>query len=168
MHRYVPTQETVRAKRLAFWLFTLSLIVFGLSAWEGLPFRFAVQLLSVVLLTAAIMLCVRYLFRGYCYMIENHDGSIDFDAYELSRAGSVLVCRFAMSSLRSVTPIAEFQRAKQQRIYNYCIDIKPKNAYILEFDNEVAEGTVLLMIQCEGAFLELLCGNPWKTPECSG
>ncbi len=162
MYRYIPKGGSVRAKRLACFLFCLSLVIFALSAIPTLPYRFVAQGLSFVLITAAIMIAVRYLFRSYCYMIEQNDAGVDFDVYELSRSGSVLVCRLGMASLESVTPLAEFSRQKKQKIYNYCTDLKPQNAYILEFDNEIAEGTVLVMIECEGDFLRHLTENPWK------
>lgn len=162
MYRYIPKQEKTRAKRLACFLFAVSLLVFALSGIRDLPYRFAAQGVSFALITAAIMVAVRYLFRSYCYMIQENDGSVDLDVYELSRSGSVLVCRLSMASLKSITPLSAFKRSKGQRLYNYCADIKPKNAQVLEFENEGSEGSVVVMLGCDGEFLKLLEENPWK------
>ena len=169
MFQYIPSRQTNRAKRTATILFVVSLVIFALSAYKGLPYRFAVQGASFAVMTAAIMICVRYLFRCYCYRIEKDDEGWDFNVYELSRSGSLLVCRLSTASLVSVTPwdtykkMPKSQNTRQPKIYNYCVDIAPKDSYLLEFDGRDCPDSktpVRIRIQADDEFLNAIRNAP--------
>lgn len=162
--QYIPAAQTNKAKRIATGVFAASLVVFALSSWKGIPFRFAFQLVSCAMMTVAILVCVRYLFKSYGYRIEPSEQGYDFVVLEITRHGSCAVCRLGMEALLSVEPwtpeLAKQKKAqKSLKIYNYCVDIAPSNAYLLSFSDSIYatdENPICLKLQCDDAFKSAL------------
>ncbi len=160
MNQYIPSPDTRRARRIATALFVASMLLFAVSGIRTLPYRSVPQLLSFALLTAAILVCVRYLFRGYCYRVTESEDGPELAVLEQSRKGSVVVCRLSMAALLAVEPwtpeLAKQKRAqKNLKIYNYCVDIQPTNAYLLSFADSTyspSDTPICLTIQCDDAF----------------
>ena len=164
MNQYIPSQNNHRAKKTATAFFAASLLLFGASGFKAISYRSAFQLVSFSLMTVAILLCVRFLFRSYCYRLEPCDGGVDFVVLELSRRGADTVCRLSMSALLSVEPatrenLAEKKKNRGIKIYNYCVDIAPDDALLLCFaDSTYAPSgiPICIKIQADKAFGDTL------------
>ena len=166
MNQYIPTPQNQRAKRIATALFSASMLLFALSGIRALPYRSVPQLLSFALLTAAIAVCVRYLYRGYCYRIEASEDGAELVVLELSKRGSTAVCRLSMTALLTIEPRTRERSPKKRppknlKIYNYCIDVNPTDAYLLTFADSTyspSETPICILIQCNDEFRALLEG----------
>ena len=160
MKQYIPSPKNQRAKRIATALFAASLVLFAVSGIRALPYRSVVQLLSFALMTAAISVCARYLFRSYCYRIEPCADGFEFVVLERSKRGETTVCRLSMAALLSVEPwprekSKEKRAQKNIKIYNYCVDVAPTDAYLLSFSDSTyspSETPVCIKIQCDDDF----------------
>jgi hypothetical protein len=170
MKQYIPSPKNQRAKRIATALFVTSLLLFAVSGIRALPYRSVVQLFSFALMTAAIMVCVRYLFRSYTYRIEPCEDGFEFVVLESSRRGRAgditTVCRLSMAALLSVEPWTD-ELAKEKRpqknlkIYNYCVDVAPTDVYLLSFSDSTyapSDTPICLKIQCDSEFKTTLEG----------
>ena len=166
MNQYIPTPQNQRAKRIATALFAAAMLLFALSGIRALPYRSVPQLLSFALLTAAIAVCVRYLYRGYCYRIDASEDGPELVVLEISKRGSTAVCRLSMAALLALEPwsrkLAEKKRTpKNLKIYNYCVDVNPTDAYLLTFADSTyspSETPICIIIQCNDEFRALLEG----------
>ena len=166
MNQYIPSQKNHRAKKTATAFFAASLLLFGVSGFKVIPYRSVLQLVSFSLMTVAILLCVRYLFRSYCYRIEPCDDGVDFVVLELSRRGADTVCRLSMSALLSADPatreiLAEKKKDRRIKIYNYCVDITPEDALLLCFNDSTYAPSgipICIKIQADKAFEQTLRG----------
>ena len=166
MKQYIPTPQTGRAKKIATTLFAISMFLFAVSGIRALPYRSVLQLFSFALITAAIMVCVRYLFRSYCYRIEACEDGYEFVILELSKRGTTTVCRLSMAALLAVErwtdELSKQKRAQKNiRIYNYCVDVSPSEALLLSFADSTysPSGTpICLKIQTDSTFQSALEG----------
>ncbi len=166
MKQYIPAAKNNRAKKTATAIFAASVVLFALSGWKGLPYRFTVQLVSFALMTAAIMVCVRYLFRSYCYRVEACDDGYEFVVLELSKSGAQTVCRLSMAALLSVERLtkelaAEKKAQRGLKIYNYCVDIAPADPLLLTFADSTyspSDTPICLKIQSDADFESVLSG----------
>ena len=166
MNQYIPSQKNHRAKKTATAFFAASMLLFAVSGIRALPYRSMLQLLSFSLMTVAILVCVRYLFRSYCYKLEPSADGIDFVVLELSRRGADTVCRLSVEALLSVEPatrenLAEKKKDKNVKIYNYCVDIAPDDAFLLCFADSTyapSDTPICIKIQCDKAFEDTLRG----------
>ncbi len=164
MNQYIPSQKNHRAKKTATAFFAASLLLFAVSGVRALPYRSAVQLVSFSLMTVAILVCVRYLFRSYCYKLEPSADGMEFVVLELSKRGADVVCRLSLSALFSVEPatreaLAEKRKDKNIKIYNYCVDIAPDDAFLLNFHDSTyapSNTPICIKIQCDKAFEDTL------------
>ena len=75
MYEFAPKPKKIREK---LWMsICLFFGVLSYSFGQILPYPMACQLLSVILLTAAVLITVRYLLRDYIYRVEtNADGEV--------------------------------------------------------------------------------------------
>ena len=160
MNQYIPSQQNHRAKKTATAFFFCSLVLFLVSGIQIVPYRSVIQLISFSLMTVAILICVRFLFRSYCYRLESGEQGVDFVVLELSKRGAVTVCRLSSNALLSVERLthelaAEKKKTKGIKIYNYCVDIAPNNALLLCFSDSTyspSDTPVCLKIQSDEAF----------------
>ena len=164
MKQYIPAAKTNRAKKMATAIFAASLVLFAVSGIKVIPYRSILQLFSFALMTAAIMVCVRYLFRSYCYRVEESDDGYDFLVLELSKSGAQTVCRLSMDALLAVEPLtrelaAEKKAQKHLKIYNYCVDIAPKDVLLLTCADSAympGDDPICLKIQSDADFQAFL------------
>ena len=135
MYQYQPTRKNKVASTLLIVLALVAVALFAasvsLSSYAGL-----LQLGSVVLLCADVLVFVRYFVRSYVYRIV---GATEEEApliviAELARGESVVVCRFSLDALISVEKSTKVARRDLGKHYNYCVDIAPSDAYILRFE----------------------------------
>ena len=166
MKQYIPAAKNNRAKKTATAIFAASLVLFAVSGIKAIPYHSVLQLVSFALMTAAIMVCVRYLFRSYCYRVEVCDDGYEFVVLELSKSGAQTVCRLSMGALLSAERFtrelaAEKKAQKGLKIYNYCVDIAPTDALLLTFADSTyapSDTPICLKIQSDAEFESVLSG----------
>ena len=166
MNQYVPTPQNGRAKKIATALFAASMLLFAVSGIRALPYRSVAQLFSFALITASIAVCVRYLFKGYCYRIESAEDGYELVVLELSKRGSTTVCRLSMAALLAIEPRTdELEREKRKqkdlKIYNYCVDVSPTDAYFLSFSDSTyapSDTPICIKLQMNDEFKNSLEG----------
>lgn len=112
-----------------------------LQAWVGL-----LQLGAVICLALEVAVFSRYFRRSYVYRIaETSQGNApDFTVSELNGRDSVTVCRLSLASLLSVDKKPKRIARGKEKLYNYCVDIAPQNAYLLRFEEGGEKYSILL------------------------
>ena len=136
MYEYIPEGKRSGMKRVCFWLFACAILLFFASGFEGVLYPAIMQTVSVLIVAVTIMLMGRYLLRHYLYRIADDGEGPDFRVDELSRRGRVTVCRLALSQLVSAKEWSdETKPPRGVKIYNYCVEIKPRESWILEFED---------------------------------
>ena len=101
----------------------------------------------------------------YCKYEACADG-FELVVLELSKKSAVTVCRLSMAALLSVeawsAELAKKKKAERSlKIYNYCVDISPTDAYLLSFSDSTyspGQTPICVKIQCDEAFLATLKG----------
>lgn len=136
MYEYIPEGKRSGMKRLCFGLFAGAILLFFASGFEGIFFPALMQTVSVLVITLTIMLMGRYLLRHYLYRVADDGEGVDLRVDELSRRGRVTVCRLSLSQLVSAREWSdEIRPPRGVKIYNYCVDIKPTDSWLLEFED---------------------------------
>lgn len=136
MYEYIPEGSRSGMKRLCLWLFVAAILLFFASGFEGMLYPSVMQMVSVAIITVTIMLMGRYLLRHYLYRVADDGEGMDFRVDELSRRGRVTVCRLALAQLVSAKEWNdETKPPRGVKIYNYCVDIKPRDSWLLEFED---------------------------------
>ena len=134
MHEYMPTGNRGRLKIACFITFMAAVLLFFTSSIEGILYPAAMQFAAVLIMTVVIMLMGRYLMRCYLYRIADDGEGMDFTVDEVSKRGRYTVCRLALSSLVDCKPWNnETKPPRGKKIYNYCVDIRPRDSYVLTF-----------------------------------
>ncbi len=134
MYEYIPTGKRQGMKLLCLGLFLAAIVLFGASGIKSLQFTGVMQTLSVLLLAITIMLMGRYLLRHYMYRIADDGEGMDLTIDELSRSGRYTVCRLALKDLAAAEPATKENKPHGSvKVYNYCVDMRPNNAWLLTF-----------------------------------
>ena len=137
MYQYIPEGKRTGMKVVCLALFGAGAALFFLpAAIQDLPYQGLYQTAGVAVITAAIVLMGRFLLRHYLYRIGDDGEGVDFVVDELSRRGRYTVCRLSLSNLRRAeewTPASRPPRGK--KLYNYCVDVKPQDSWVLEFED---------------------------------
>ena len=136
MHEYIPEGKRNGMKRLCFGLFAGAILLFFASGFEGIAYPAVMQSVSVLIIALTIMLMGRYLLRHYLYRVADDGEGLDLRVDELSRRGRVTVCRLSLSQLLSAKEWSDSTKPPRGvKIYNYCVEIRPQNSWILEFED---------------------------------
>ena len=136
MYEYIPEGKRKGMKGLCMGLFVGAVVLFFASGIEGMLYPSVMQMAAVIILAVAIMLMGRYLLRHYLYRIADDGEGLDFLVDELSRRGRYTVCRLGLSKLLSAEPWSDETKPKgSKKIYNYCVEMKPRDSWILEFED---------------------------------
>lgn len=136
MYEYIPEGKRNGIKGLCMGLFVGAVVLFFASGIEGMLYPSVMQMAAVIILAVAIMLMGRYLLRHYLYRIADDGEGLDFLVDELSRRGRYTVCRLGLSKLLSAEPWSDETKPKgSKKIYNYCVEMKPRDSWILEFED---------------------------------
>lgn len=136
MYEYIPEGKRNGIKGLCMGLFAGGVILFMSSGLEGMLYTGLMQTVAILLLAVSIMLMGRYLLRHYLYRISDDGEGLDFLVDELSRRGRYTVCRLGLSHLLSAQAWSdETKPPRGQKLYNYCVEIKPRDSWILEFED---------------------------------
>ena len=115
-----------------------------------ISYKWIFQLVSLIMLTAAIFIISRYVMKSYVYRIEATDNSSpDLTVTEIQNRHVVTVCRLAVSSIEKITVIPSDDKATlnstkadirqmHRKFYNYCPDFMPQKKLCL-FATECGE-----------------------------
>ena len=149
VYEYSPPKSNKKASGIILILFSLAagLFLFTLL-FPAMPFRWAVQLISIAAFVAVIFIISRYVAKSFVYnVIKTDDGSLDFTVTEITNAGrsQITVCRIALSSIEEshllnrsnpddASKIKALQKqasADGRKSFNYCPDVNPTELCIL-------------------------------------
>ena len=100
----------------------------------NIPYRWAVQLLSVGMLAMGIFIMTRYVMKSFVYAVIKTDDGNDFTVTEIQNRHTVTVCRIGMSSIEKVfvadindkqtdSDIKKLIKADKRKKFNYCADL---------------------------------------------
>ena len=133
MYQHQPKRnnKTVPILLLIFALIAVALLFASviLKKWVGL-----LQLGAVIALVCEVALFLRYFRRSYVYVIrQTKDSAPDLVINELNGNECVTVCRLSLDSLLDIKKRSSSKKTSG-KIYNYCADIAPANAYVLYFE----------------------------------
>ena len=114
------------------------------TVFPTLPFRWVVQLLALVLLTAGIFLTTRYLTKIFLYRIVGEGDALDLTVTEASSNGKrqITVCRVGLSGIRRLVILdatkPEIERKERALLkkshtkqYDYRADFCPAKSILL-------------------------------------
>jgi hypothetical protein len=154
MYEYIPEGKRSGMKRLCFGLFASAILLFFASGFEGILYPAVMQTVSVMIIAVTLMLMGRYLLRHYLYRVADDGEGMDLRVDELSRRGRVTVCRLALSGLVAADPWGEeIQPPRGVKIYNYCVEIKPADSWLLEFED--GEGRIYIRLSPDERLKEI-------------
>ena len=132
MYEFIPQRKEKTAKVVCFVMYLLSIVLFAMSNLEFISYSGIIQSLSFVILTAAILMTGKYLLKTYIYTL--YDG--EFIIEESTRGRKVTVCRLELSKLIKCEEwTADFKPPRRAKIYFYCVDMSPKDSYLLTFND---------------------------------
>ncbi len=143
MYEFAPKPKKLREK---IWMsICLFLGVLLYCFGQILPYPILYQLTSVLLLTAAVLITVRYLLRDYIYRVTfNEDGTMaDFTVTEVMGRRKTVVCRISVLEICEITSLSGLsskeisKKCEKAPLYRYVSQWKPLNPYLLGiFDDE--------------------------------
>jgi len=157
MYKYVPKPKKIREKIIMSVCLLLSALSYGVSSF--LPYPALYQLFTVVSLTAAVLIIVRYLLRDYVYCIcEDENG----DAYELvvveiMGKKQTVVCQILLENVGSVYSRQEFAEGdvpRKSNIYRYVSELFPEDGYFVRVLD--GEKNFFIQICADMRLLELI------------
>ena len=151
-----------RGNRNAFWA---SLILFIVAAIcflgsSVLPYRALLQVVAIAGVTIGIQLTQKYLLTDYEYSFStgtNDYGETQmvFNVVKIQGKRSTVMCNLGVNHRCRIVPAKPLKEleavyGKINFRYDFCVDIKPKEAYtvILDFRDDKAA----LKIQCDAEF----------------
>jgi hypothetical protein len=163
VYEYTPPKSNKKASGVIVILFSLAAGLFLFTIlFPNIPFRWGVQLISIIAFAAVVFIITRYVAKSFRYAIfKTDDNALDFTVTEITNAGrtQITVCRIALASIeeahllnRSIPEHAELikslqknARADGRKAFNYCPDINP------------TEICILLVEECGEKFILTLC-----------
>ena len=145
MYQYQPPRNNRIASLLMLALALLGIVLLSLSVVLS-SFVGLLQLAAVLCLVPEIAIFSKYFKRSYIYRISHtREGDApDLTVSEISGNNSTVVCRLSLDSLISVEKSSRESRKHLGKHYNYCVEIAPKNVYILRFF-ECGENITLIL-----------------------
>ena len=149
VYEYSPPKSNKKASGIILILFSLAagLFLFTLL-FPNIPFKWAIQLISIVAFVAVIFIISRYVAKSFVYAItEADDGTLDLTVTEITNAGrtQITVCRIALSNIEEVylldrsnpehiekiKSLQKSAKADGRKSFNYCPDINPTELCII-------------------------------------
>lgn len=165
LYEYIPPKSNKKAIGASLILisFAAGSFIFTLL-FPTIPFRWGVQLISILAFVAFVFIISRYVSKKFLYaIIENDEKKLDFTVTEITNAGrtKITVCRISIndierSYLLDCTVPENQQKLKNlkktakedgRKSFNYCPDINP------------AEVCVLIGEECGEKYLIILSPN---------
>lgn len=170
MYEYIPQKTNQKATRAV----GVSMIGGGAvliltTAWQSMPFRWAVQLVGIAFWGLVIFLYTRYVAKGYVYrVIQAEDGTLDFLVDEYQRKKRTTVCRIGVSGITEAVAVKAAQKdayaALKRRIkeehrhgFDYTADLAP-DEWVCLLCEEGGE-PLAIRIQPDETLLRILRGE---------
>ena len=103
IYEYSPPKSNKKASGIILILFSLAagMFIFTLLFPE-IPFRWAVQLISIAAFVAVIFIITRYVAKSFVYaIVKNDNDRLDLTVTEITNAGrtKITVCRIALDNI---------------------------------------------------------------------
>ena len=166
MYSYSPKTNKQREKIVCAALFAAGIAIFLPTLHPQTPLPALFQLVSLLLLTAAISVLIRYLMRNYTYAVQECDrgGDIpDFVITEQYGKRLTVVCRVSVTEVEAAMPVTEENRlqikemTKGKRVFSYISEINPRDLYLItvRMENE----TVYLKIVADKTLISVLMNH---------
>ncbi len=117
---------------------------------NDIPYRWAIQLLSLGMLVVGIFITSRYIMKSYLYAVTKGDGGEnDFTVTELQGRNRVTVCRIGLGNIEHAVVVPQGDReaetevknkikSEKRKQFNYCEDLFDEK-YICLFVTECGE-----------------------------
>ena len=149
IYEYTPQKTNKKASGIILILFSLAAGLFLFTIlFPNIPFKWAIQLISIFAFVAVIFIISRYVAKSFIYaIVEAEDGTLDFTVTEVTNAGRtrITVCRIGINNIeeahlldRSISEHDEKAKAIQataksdgRKSFNYCPDVNPTELCIL-------------------------------------
>lgn len=162
MYEFAPKPKKLKEK-----LWMSVCLFFGVLAYsfgQILPYPMACQLLSVILLTGAVLITVRYLLRDYIYRVDvDEDGEpIRLVIVEVMGKRRTVVSRVSMTEIGQILPRGELGAKKDVRslqkkgVYRYLSLMGSEKSTFLELLDD--EKCAFLEIQADAQLISILNG----------
>lgn len=165
MYEYIPNPPKKKAKTVGMILFILSLVIFFVSGIAGIAYPAILQMVAVVTMTAAILIVGKYLTRAYRYRVDKENGEYELIVDEVSKTSMVTVCRLELQKLCKVEAWTKgYKPPKGAKIYDYCVDIVPRDSYLLTFLDDAfsMDGERIYVRICPDERLTEILETFWK------
>lgn len=118
-----------------------------------IPYRWAVQLISLGMLAISIFITSRYIMKSYVYAVIKGDNGNDFTVTEIQGRHTITVCRIGLASIEQtvIVPLGNKQadtevknkiKSEKRKMFNYCADLFDEK-YICLFVNECGESMAI-------------------------
>lgn len=138
MYEFAPKPKRIREK-----LWMSVCLFFGVLSYgfgQILPYPMACQLLSVILLTAAVLITVRYLLRDYIYCIDVDENgeAVQLTVVEALERRRTVVCRVSVTDIGQILLATEVanavsrQEIKKKGLYRYLSQMRSDQSVFLE------------------------------------
>lgn len=154
MYTFIPKTDKKTAKTLSVGLFLLAAVIyFSPVVFEGLPFSWLWQTVSLLLFVSGIFVLTRYVFKNFKYEIVEGNGKPDLVVSELSPRGEVAVCRVALENIERVEIVERGEKLSPEKIggrkkFSYLPDIISQK-YCAVFVTECGESLLLKIVYDE-------------------
>lgn len=121
---------------------------------ENIPYRWAIQLLSLGMLVVGIFITTRYVMKSYIYaIIRNDEGGKDLTVTEVQSRHVITVCRIGLDNIEQVvsvpvgnreadTEVKNKIKSEKRKQFNYCADLFAEK-YICIFVKECGEAIAI-------------------------
>ena len=164
MYEYMPKGDRGKLKGICMAMFAGGVVLFFSSGIEGILYPAIMQTAAVLIITATIMIMGRYLLRHYLYRVTDDGEGLDFVVDEISRNGRYTVCRLGLVQLVSAGAYSDDKKpAKGTKVYNYCVEIKPRDSWLLEFLD--GEDRIFIRISPDERLKEILADAAFGNKE---
>ena len=124
------------AKRLSVTLFVAAFLLLAVIFVFSVPYAGFIEGICVVLLTFAVLLLTRFVYKSFIYrVVMRDDGRFDLTVTERYGKGETTVCRVALSGIERIEKLTDKNKkelraaAKGRKSFSYCPDILSKDEY---------------------------------------
>ena len=135
MYQYQPKRKNKIASALLLTFALVAVILLGLSVTLD-SYIGILQLGVVICLSVDVLIFMMYFRRSFIYRIVKYDNSYapDLTVSEVAGKDSIVLCRLSLDNLLSIEKSSQKAKRKLGKHHNYCVDIAPRDAYILRFE----------------------------------
>ena len=149
LYEYIPPKSNKKAIGASLMLVSLAtgLFIFTIL-YPNIPFRWGVQLISIIAFVAFVFIISRYVSKKFLYaIIENEEKGLDFTVTEITNAGrtKITVCRISINDIEAsylfdctvnenkqkLSELKKIAKNDGRKSFNYCPDINPAEVCVL-------------------------------------